>query len=822
MKNNAILFVIIFLSVTLIVQAQPGRGSGKYANMKIAELSGRIIDSSTGEPMPFANVVVYRLKDSSIVSGTIAEEDGTFLVDKMPFGKFYAEFKFIGYESNILDDIMLTPKQKSLDLGDVQLLPASVQTGEIEVTAEKQSVEYKVDRKIININQDIVSSSGTAVDALERAPSVEVDIEGNVSLRGSSNFTVFINGKPTVLTGTDALQQIPVSSIAHIELITNPSAKYDPDGLAGIINVVLKENNLKGLSGMGTISAGVNDKYKLDLNLSYGLKDLNLYAGFSYDSFVFLGEGKSITDYFEPTNKTLSQEMNGRHTREGLNFKTGAEYHFSRELSMKIEGGYGTFLYARSNRGNLSNFDKTLNTSLYTISESDISRDNIFYNVNYNLTYLLGRNGHKIDFLAYYSKSTGDDDDYQQEELSNISFDERYDPVFGIISEEADDGQNMRFSLDYTLPINEKTKFEAGLQTRIDAEDNDYDFTKLDTNSGEFVYNDFFSNNLNFDRSIHSVYATFNSNLFGIDYMLGLRAEYTDRTTAFPNKELDFNINRIDFFPSLHFTKKFEGMHQLMASYSRRINRPRGRWLDPFPTYRDSYNYHIGNPELEPEYTDSYEIGYQKIFENLTISVEGYYRYTENEFERYREQDSSGIIYHTAINLSNESSLGVEMMINYQPFKWLNLGIVPNFYKYSIEGDMIADDATTSTNTWNMRFFGDIKITKDLRFEVKSYVRGNRITSQGEREGFYTVDLGLRYDFLDRRASLVLSGRNIFDTAKREMETTTETFYTYDKFQREGQIFTLTFSYRFNQYKKDRQGRGNGSGNGEDFDSDFF
>jgi hypothetical protein len=339
----------------------------------------------------------------------------------------------------------------------------------------------------------------------------------------------------------------------------------------------------------------------------------------------------------------------------------------------------------------------------------------------------------------------------------------------------------------------------------MDTENEDFDLNMLDTATGQWQFSERFSNAMDFSRNIFAGYMQFASNLFTIDYQLGLRAEYTDRLVTVEKDNREYKIDRVDWFPTLHLSRKFGESYQLMAGYSRRIHRPRGRYLDPFPSYRDQYTYHVGNPELEPEYTDSYEIGMQKYFDKSWVSAEVYYRNTTNEFERYSQLDTNGIMVHKIANLGSEESMGLEMSLNYKPWDWVNLNLVGNYYRYSIAGDIVEQGAKTNSDSWHMRLFTDFRIIDELKLQIMGFYRGPRITSQGEREEMYMLNSGLRYDMLDRSLSITLSFDDMLGTRDRVFTQSGPGFETYNSFNRESQIVRLNVMYKFNNYEDKRR-----------------
>ncbi|MFP4369816.1 MAG: TonB-dependent receptor domain-containing protein [Candidatus Kapaibacterium sp.] len=814
MKFKIFIAAIAFLCAINSSQAQKP-DMEKLKNAREAVVKGKVIDNESDRPLAYANAKLFRKKDSSLVSGAIADKEGIFTIDKLPYGLYFLKLNFIGYEPIIKDNILLTPKNKKIDVGTNYLSQSTVTTEDVEVTAEKEIVEFKVDRKIININKDIASSGGNAADALAIAPQVNVDIEGNVSLRGSENFTVYINGKPSVLDGTEALRQIPASSIEHIEIITNPSAKYDPEGLAGIINIITKENFLDGISGMTSINGGMYNEYGIDVNFNWNLEKLSLNTGFDYGNNTWPGESESRNISFAQDTFYLFSDSERDFERNRLNLKLGAAYDFTDKLSMTLNGGFGS--------RNRDHINESLNESYYntitdlTYSESISEGDNQkgFYSISYNLNYRINDLGEKLDLTAFFSDEWGDGTDLQEEFYTGSDYQTFLDYRSGTRSNEDETENELRITLDYVKPFSKNTKFEAGFHTDIENSDEDYEFFLLDTNSGQWNFSDRFSNEMLFDRYIYAGYFLWASTIAGFDYQLGLRGEYTNRMTDFQIDSYDKKIERLDYFPSVHISRKFPGMNQIMASYSRRINRPRGHWLDPFPNYMNTYSYRIGNPALEPEYTDSYELGYQKIFSKFMFMVEGFYRYTDNMMERIQRLDEEGNFVYTSQNYGSSESVGAEFMLNYRPGDKLNLNLVSDVFHYSISGD---DGRVRSTESWGLRFFGDYNIMSSLKMQLRAFYRGPSITSQGDRDGFLYSDLGLKYD-ITNNLTMTLSLQDLLDSRKHEFTTNTPNVSSYFKFNRLGRQVSVTLNYRFNNYKQDRRGSRE---NVDEGDADFF
>jgi outer membrane receptor protein involved in Fe transport len=810
--------VVLLILVSNETFSQRSGNMERFKNMKIGTVKGSVIDAQTDKPVSYANVIIYNKSDSSLVSGGITDDDGKFNITELPPGKFYLVVKFIGYKKYILDELTITPRKKNQDLGVIKLNHDEVMTEAVEVTATKDYIEYKIDRKIVNVSEDLMAQGGSAAEALENAPSVNVDIEGNVTLRGSSNFTVFINGKPSVLEGSDALQQIPAATIERIELITNPSAKYDPDGMSGIINVVLKENVKQGLNGVVNVSVGTRDKYKADFLLKYSYGDFSVFGGLDWSDRKFHGQGEIIGNYYEMEDasdlykaRDVESTTNGRFSRSGYDLKGGIGWQLSDNDNITLEGRWGSMGYSREHTDkNITDYYDA-DTTEYTLNITDDGRERDFYSLNLDYLHNFDDEGHMLQGLIYYSRRDALADDLQNQFYTNDDWSVYLLDKEGIRSDENDIDNDWRIKLDYTLPLGEEERFEAGYQTRIDQEDSDFLFYRFDFDNDDWVLDDNFSNQMNYRRDIHSLYAQYTGSIIGLDFMAGLRGEYTYRKSEVAKSDTVYSIDRLDLFPTLHLSRKVFDKDQIYTSYSRRINRPRGRDLDPYPSYRNEYTIRLGNPGLEPEYVNSFELGYQKMFGKSYITLEGYYRMTDNLITRVRTIDS-GLTVHTTQNLNSDKSLGTELSANLFLTDYLMVMGAFNYFHYELDGKVYEEDVSTSTESWNARLNANLFLSKNTRFQVSSFYRGDIITAQGTRNGFLTLSVALRQDLFDRQATVTLQARDLLGSMKREMTSSGEFFYNYDKFTRESPMIQLTFSYKINNYRQEKRSSGSSEG----------
>ncbi|MEF8984097.1 MAG: TonB-dependent receptor [Bacteroidales bacterium] len=808
MRKVLLGLVIFFMSP--VIYAQQSGGEGGPPPGKNGSLQGEVLVKDDG-PLEYANVALYRKKDSSLVTGTVTDADGTFELEKVPFGKYYLELDFIGFQKQVISDVTVNPDNRNEDMGTVYLAEATQDIEGVEVTANRPQVSYRVDKKVINVDEDYTSQGGSAVQVLESVPSIQVDIEGNVELRGSSNFRVLKDGKPTVLEGSDALQQIPSSMIDDIEIITNPSAKYDPEGTAGIINVIMKEGRQSGLNGMIKASAGTNDAYDANANLNYRLTDkINLITNLSYRDFNFDMEGISERASFNgDTTSYIDQIMDNTMGRGGYSFEGGIEYNFTESSSLSLIGDVGSFGFERGGSTKTETYTGPGTHHNYELASNTSDMNRNYYNINLDYQNRFDKEDHELS--ASVSLRGGDHEDFNRREeyQTDSDWNKNSDDPFRQRIEETTSGNRIRTKLDYTHPVSEEGKLETGYQGRYHIRNQDYLLKNYQ--NGQWLIDDDFTNDADHTRMIQALYATYSDQMMGIEYQLGARGEYTNRLLEQQIMNETYRIERFDFFPTVHLTRRFSGGDQAFASYSRRIRRPRGWFIDPFKSYMDRYNVRQGNPALEPEYTDSYEMGYKTNWGKSFVTVEGYYRQTNNEISRIQQPGEDNIMIHTFDNISRENSLGVELSVNTSLYKWWNINVSGNFYKYSIDGEEVAgENISRRSNNWSAHLNNTFRLPSGTRIQLMARYSSPSVTAQGQREGFLMTNAAIRHSFLEDKLTLNLSGRDLLQSMNREMTSAGPGFETYRFMEREAPIINFSISYTINNYERER-GRNEGA-----------
>jgi outer membrane cobalamin receptor len=814
-KFIIIKFLIVFLSINHVTGNPPEDDS------KTARITGIVLDETSGSHMEFANIAVYSKADSSLVTGGITNENGRFEITGVDYGEYYLEANFIGFGKASVKDVTITSEAPVIDIGRIELRPSTFELGGVNVVADKAQVEFKLDKKVVNVSQVISAVGGTAVDVLENTPSVQVDIEGNVSVRGSSNFTVLIDGRPSVLSGSDALRQIPASALENIEIITNPSAKYEPDGMAGIINLVTKKNSMNGLSGIVNASLGTRDKYRGDFTLNYRTEKFNFLLGADWRDETNYGSMSSSRETFSnDTTSFLFMDGSRNYNRSGNNLKAGAEWFASDNTTFGFSAETGKSKNRGFGNGETRNYTEPESENIFSVTEENSERTSDFYSLNFNFQHKFNNEGHKIEGMAFYSGEESEDLEEENEILANSQFQKSDQYIERVSALETEEESEFRLKVDYTNPFSETGRLEAGLLSRIDAEVEGLDFKVFDEETGNWIVNEDYSNITDFRRDIHAVYSTY-SNAFGdFEYMAGLRGELTLREIKNTNAA-STELNRFDLFPTFHTSYKLNENNEVMASYSRRINRPSGRDLDPNPNYYNRFTIRIGNPELEPEYTNSYELGAMRRFGEgrSYIALDAFHRVTNNKIESYQTLEDD-IFYLRSDNFSKDFSTGLEFTGNVSFTEWLLVNASLSMYKYRLTGDLLGENIDRESTNWNGRMNTTLRFSENSRMQLNGFFRGPSVSAQGESKAMFFTNISYRHDFFEKKLSATLSVRDPLGTAKFERESFGEDFSSWFQWKREPRVVMLTLSYRINNFKS--EGRGDNSGGGMDMGGGEF
>lgn len=811
--------VISFLML-LVLGAFAQRGERMRGNLPEiprdkSVIMGVVLDENTNHPIEYANIVIYRIKDSTQVTGTVSNNRGFFYIAGLKPGKYYVTVDFIGYKSITISDVTIKKLDEKVRLGRIYLKPVVLQGEETEVVAERPEISYQIDKKVIDVSKQLTSLSGTAVDVLENIPSVTVDVEGNVSLRGSSNFQVLINGIPSILEPNEILQQIAASSIERIEVITNPSVKYDPDGTTGIINIILKKGHEKGMNGMLNFNGGLDEKYGGDFLINFQKNKWNFYVGANFNHGKYPGD-------METRNESMIQGITTHINSQGSSYRQREFYYIRSGFSYKLSPAdifdgalrIGGMNFERGSNLNYTRFSSFSPIVENYFNESSSKRSGSFFSGNLNYKHKFLQEGHEFTLRVNYRGRDGDD------KTINSLRDSLQQITDGQQTFEEGPNKRLRFQMDYSYPYSMNGKLELGANGRLGRYDDNTRFEFYNPTQGGFVEDTTFAKSVHYKRNILALYGQISNNVKGVQFQLGLRGEYTYRDITLSKTNESFKIDRWDYFPSLHISSKFMTGLQAMASYTRRINRPRGWFLEPFETWDDAYNVRKGNPDLKPEYIDSYEAGIQFPWKRNFVSLEAYYRITNNKIERIQQVYSPEVTLHTFDNIGKDYALGIEFMSNVDLFPWWNVRLMGNLYDYRIKGVLFNESFDENSFNWDLRFNNSLSLGKRSQIQLNLIYNSPTVSSQGHREGFASVNLGVKYDLIPRTFIATLQVRDLFATSKYEFSTTGPDFNRYNYFSMDAPIVMINFRYFINNYKPKRMREEqdvNGMEEGEDF-----
>ncbi|MFH0894241.1 MAG: TonB-dependent receptor [Bacteroidota bacterium] len=816
----------------------------------IGKLHGTVLDASTEKPVEFATVALYRRKDSALVTGGTTNAKGKFDIENLPFGRYKVKINFIGYKMHIIDTLTISPKNPDVTLAVVKLKSGISDLNQVEITGEKNMMQVGIDRKVFNVEKSLITQGGSATDVLKTVPAIDVDIDGNVSLRGSGNVTILIDGKPSAMLsgGSTALEQIPASSIENIEVISNPSSKYDPEGMSGIININLKKNKLQGLNGniqLGTGTTTMNDgafvlgkKYNGSISLNYRKKWFNVYTTYSYRNNYMPGSGISNrTSWINDTASYLNQNSFNFHENYSHMIKGGFDFYLNDRTTLGITGVY-SMRPETENDSNLYkysdyNYDITSLYSRNTIGKSEGNN----YDLQANFRHSFKKPQQYLSADAYFS--TGDDNE------TGESFQYYYNPDFTLLSIEPYKqntttyykSYNTSIQADYSQPT-AKGKFETGFKSQLRHTDTDF---KSETWNAEdsLWYSDLLLNNrFKMDEQINATYGTLQHTIKRLGFLLGLRLEQTYRYSELLNTQDKYKTNYFSYFPSVHISyslgkqkdslkRKSESSQELQLSYSRRINRPNTHTLNPFTDYSDPLNQRTGNPNLEPEYINSGEVGYLKRWDKVTLTSSIFYKYTTNMITRYRyfikNNETTETVSDTSIimpiNANSATSYGMEFIFSMQPKEWWNLSGNFSFFNNAIEGGVDAV-LSNSNSSWSAKLTSNMKLPKGIDLQFMGNYRGPLATLQGIFDPGWSVDGAVKKDFFKNKLSVGLRCSDIFNTRKFRMKFENETYQQDITRRRESRVVFLTLTWKFGKPDKNAMKIRKGNGD-QEFDGDM-
>lgn len=802
-----VLSCFVFLSFPFFMLAQ---------SLPNGKISGKVVDAGNNKPVDFASVVVVGKATGKTVKGGQTDAQGRFVFSGIQPGTYLVKVSFVGYQPYTSNAITLTAAGITADAGTIKLSAGKSNVlKEVVVQGQRSAMQMGVDRKVFSVDQSIVSEGGSATDLLSNVPTVTVDIDGNVNLRGAGNVKVLIDGKQSAIGGGDiasVLQSLPASSIENIELITNPSAKYDPEGQTGIINIVLKKNKKLGSNGSVSVSAGNRDNYNANSNLSYRNGKLNIYGNYSFRYSNRYGGGFNNTTFFG-NNSIINNVTESRRHDVNHTAKLGADYYINDKTTMGVSGNFNFRNATRPEdiHYRYENYQADLNGT--SVRQSNEDEDSKGYDLSFDFNRKFKRQGEDLTAnFSYGHRSENEDQKFSQDfyEFSGM----KKDTIDSRNTDNKEVGDNYNIQVDYSLPISKEQKLEAGYRTTIRNNDQSQVSDQLNYHTGIFSRDYNLTNDFTLEDIVHAVYANYQSQVtpsFG--FQIGLRAEQAYLNTEYRNTDtttwMPVSVKgKLDYFriyPSIFLTKKLKNDHQLQISYTRRVNRPRGWQVNPFRDISDPNNIRVGNPGLKPEDVHAFELSHMKYWNSFTFTSSVYFRQVNDVVEGIQEKIDSTTTLTRFANLSKYQAGGLEFIGRVDFSKAVNLTANVNVIYNKNFGSKEFKIEGNSGYNWTGSLIGNVQLPHSLSAQINMNYISKRVTVQGKARPMFGADAALKKDIMNKKASISFNVRDVFNSRRWEMNTLTADFSRDFRRRMQGRMGTLTFSYRFGKIDQSPQ-----------------
>ena len=791
-RNTTLVF--IFFLITLA-------SFGQYRQIV---LSGIIADAESSEPLPYATVSVYN-RNGDLADGGIADENGVFKLN-LPPNDYSLNFEYIGFESVTID---IKPYPNNINIGTVKLISSFDSLEGVDVVGQSAEVEIRLDKRVYNVSKNNLIRGGTVSDVLENVPSVSVDIDGNIELRGNNNVRILVDGKPSGLIGLggiDALTRLPAESIEKVEVITSPSARYQAEGTTGIINIILAKRFLKGLNGVFNLSAGRNDTYSGSANLNYRKGKFNFFTNSGYSDRTNKGRAVQDNVYTDPLESVerYVEERQFNRRRQGFNVNIGLDYQMTEKTSLTMsyltnerDGDDSTI-----NEQSQYQIDGVLVTNRY---EKEIDReDSNQFSVDFE--HQFNKQGHKLTATLQTEKN-------DETETSDInSFFENGQPSDDSeINRTVENQERNLAQLDYVFPIDKNTQFEAGYRGTDNKRKIDFEVQIIDQNDNATV-DENLSNVLDFEQEVHALYSQYGKKFNTFSFLAGLRFENTrifveqlDSSSPLNNKSYN------DYFPTLNLGWEISPTASITLGYNRRISRPNAWTLNPFQSRSSKTSYFQGNPKLDPSYSNGIDIGYLKQFKKVTLNSSVYYRKSTDAVSRvaivtdetvFVNGIETPVIRRLPINLGTEEQFGVEFNTSLRLIKGMRTNASVNFFRRIEKGNYQGISYDSNNTSWSGNLSNSYRLPFAVQSQFSVRYRGPNESSFGKSKGFLYTDLALSKDILNDNATINFRFSDLFNTGKYDYQTITPVAVTDGIYQRREPTYTLTFTYRFRQEKK--------------------
>lgn len=780
---------------------------------KKIKLKGIVVEKVSKQALEYATISLVNRSTLKIEGGGITNNKGEFEV-AINAGVYDLKIEFISFKTSVLKNQQYTENK---NLGTLTLEEDFTQLNQVEVRAEKSTVEIKLDKKVYNVGQDLVVKGGTVSDVLDNIPSVTVDVEGNVALRGNDNVRILIDGKPTnAINISEALRLIPADAIDKVEVITNPSARYDAEGGGGILNIILKKGKNQGINGTILASVGTPENSGLSGNVNMKSELANFFTTIGYNKRNGPGNTLINQQNFDNNNNLVSyieERRTNQRLSEGFNSIVGMELFLDKTSSWT-----NSISIRKNNGGNPENvfYNEYLLSGDYFKSGrfNDIKRTtkNVEYNTNYIKNFK--NQGHKLTIDGSFSVST----DLENSRILGTDI----IPVFAVITNEITKNTQRQsrnlIQADYVYPFG-KSQFEAGFRGNYSSLFSDFNVQEDLTGNGTFTTNPFVTGILDYQENVTAAYTQFGSKYNKISYLFGLRMEDSFIVIDQISNAIKDTKRYVNYFPSVFLNYTIKEGTNVTLSYSKRINRPRDRFINPFSSYSSNINLFFGNPDLDPALSDVYEIGILKKWKQITLNSSVYVNNTTNSFQIVRKErgdfiNGIPVIINTPFNLSTDTKLGFEFTLNYSPYKWWRLNSNFNFFQNKTDGrytytrttgEVVNIDFNNSASSWFTRLTSKINLPYKIDWQTNFTYYGPQRTAQGKSLGIASANIGFSKDILKEKGTVAFNVNDVFNSRKRINDLVLPNVNSYSEMQWSQRQVTLSFTYRFNKLKTDKE-----------------
>jgi len=766
-------------------------------------ISGYIKDKQSLQPIEYATVSLCNKATHKVQTGTVTDSTGFFSIDYNKYGTYELTCSFVGYADSHSLPFTLGKQHATVQIGTILMNENTTALGEIVVEGKRSTYVQTIDKKIFNVGSDVMAGNGAASDLLQNIPSVQVDIDGNVTLRGNENVQILIDGKPSVMmrntTRGAVLSQIPANSIERIEVITNPSAQYKPDGTSGIINLILKKKQPAGLNGNMIANIGNNDRYNGGVSLGYTLPKLSISANYNYRH--------DRRDRYTDDNRTVTDGTSGNHTyiTQHIDSKAPSRSHI---------GGLGvvwnpTFAdrFEASGSFNRLAFPRVEDNRLIQRSETSTTTD---YNRHRNDNETQKTTEAAAAYTHTFNKDNALTIDYTHSRFSEVE-NNHYSNIYSIPSTQSTTLDNTLIRQKYyenliraiyTNQLNKQNKLVLGYESELDKSDMRY-FAE-DFLNNKWIQNSNKSNDFLFHENVHSLYGTLEHNFNNLTVMAGVRAEQSFITSSLLTLDQKVKNNYFLFYPTLHSSYNLNNNNELQFNYSLRVNRPEGEDMNPFPEYQDPYNIRAGNPYLKPEKIHSIEVGWQYKKNATTFILTPYYRYIFNKMTEITQILDNGVMKTTKENMSSNNSAGTELILNSAIGRWCNFNINSNLYWNVIDASNLGYSNNRNAFSWYLAANANFIPAKNLMFQINTHYKASELTTQGTIGSTYIINVGTRYDIPKYNLTCTATISDLFDSFKNTLDIHTSTIDRHLIRKRQPRIFYFGISYHFGNRSKKR------------------